>query len=216
MFSHLFPRAVVATLIAVFAMSSGCGGDARWPSAPSAAAVPPPSILAVSPNRGSTGGGTSVAITGSGFQSGAMVRLGRDWQTAQVLSNTLIHLTTTARDPGTVEIVVTNRDGQAARLGDGYSYASPHSFDFNGTWEGLAAAHPDHLGPTRYSDMGMRFTIEGNVLTSFTCGGAALAFPSQLVVSDGAFSHAGNGEVVMSGRIVAGACPATRWTAARR
>ena len=52
-----------------------------------------------------------------------------------------------------------------ARLGDGYSYASPQSFDFNGTWEGYAVAHPEaHLGPRQHSDMEMRFTIERIVL----------------------------------------------------
>src|SRR5687768_3412557 len=178
MFSRLFPRAIVANLMAIVAMSSGCGGDARGPSAPSAASVPPPTILTVSPDRGSTGGGTNVAITGSGFQSGAMVTLGREWQTAQVLSDTMILLTTTPHDPGTVEIVVTNRDGQAARIGDGYSYTAAQSFDFNGTWEGSALAPSDHLGPRRHSAIDMRFTIEGNVLTSFTCGGATLAFSS--------------------------------------
>jgi hypothetical protein len=64
------------------------------------------------------------------------------------------------------------------------------------------------------------------VLTSFACGGATLAFSSQLVVSDGAFTHPGDGEVVMSGRIVAegiavgtidtDTCPTTRWVATRR
>jgi hypothetical protein len=166
-----------------------------------------------------------VAISGSGFQSGAMVTLGREWQTAQVLSNTLILLTTTPHDPGTVEIVVTNRDGQAARLGDGYSYASAQSFDFNGAWEGVALAHSDHLGPRRHSDMEMRFTIESNMLTSFTCGGTTLPFSSQPVVSDGAFTHVVDGGAV-TGRIVGEGiavgtidtdpCPATRWTAARR
>lgn len=223
MFRSLPPRPIAASLMAVVAMSSGCSSDAQWPPAPSAA---PPTILAVSPNRGSTGGGTTVTIAGSGFQSGAVVSLGGEWQTVQVVNPTSILITTTTHDPGTVEIIVTNRDGQTARLGGGYSYASAESFDFNGTWEGSALAHPDHLGPMRHSDMHMRFTIERNVLTGFTCGGAPLENSSRLVVSDGAFTHAGDGEVVMSGRIVAegiavgtidtDACPATRWVATRR
>ena len=53
-----------------FAMSSGCGGDAQWPRRP-LAPLTPPAILAVSPTRGSTGGGTTVTITGCGFRSGA-------------------------------------------------------------------------------------------------------------------------------------------------
>jgi hypothetical protein len=74
--------------------------------------------------------------------------------------------------------------------------------------------------------MGMRFTIENNRLTSLACGGATLAFQSPPSVSDGAFSHAGDDDVVITGRIVSdlsavgtintGSCPATRWTAAKR
>ena len=225
MLSRLCPRAIAASLMAVFAMSSSCGGGARGPSAPSAASVPPPTILTVSPNGGTTGGGTSVTITGSGFQSGAMVRFGGEWQNARVQGSTSILLATTPHVPGAVEIVVTNRDGQAARLGDGYRYASPQSFDFNGTWDGFAAAHPDHLGPRQHADMAMRFTIASNVVTGFTCGGATLAFSSQPVVSDGAFTHVADGAAV-TGTIVAegiavgaidtGPCPATQWTATKR
>lgn len=198
----------------------------RAPSAPSIAPVNPPTIMTVSPISGSTAGGTTITITGSGFQTGLTVTLGGERQAVDVPNSTSILMTTTAHDPGPVAIVVANPNGQTATLSGGYSYASPQSFDFNGTWEGFAAAHPDHLGPTRHSDMEMRFTVERNVLTSFTCGGATLAFSSQLVVSDGAFTHAGDGEAVMSGRIVAegiavgtidtDACPATRWVATRR
>ena len=167
-----------------------------------------------------------MASSGRADRTGLTASLGGERQTVEVPNSTSIFMTTTAHDPGPVAIVVANPNGQTATLSGGYSYASPQSFDFNGTWEGFAAAHPDHLGPTRHSDMEMRFTIEKNVLTSFTCGGATLAFTSQLVVSDGAFTHAGDGEVVMSGRIVAegisvgtidtDACPATRWMATRR
>ncbi len=217
-------RTILAGLLTILGMSWGCGGD--MPSAPSAAPVNPPTILAVSPTSGSTAGGTTITITGSGFQTGLAVTLGGERQQVEVPNSTSILMTTTAHGPGPVEVIVANPNGQTATLSGGYSYALPQSFDFNGTWEGFAAAHPDHLGPTRHSDMGMRFTIERNVLTSFTCAGAPLAFASQLVVSDGAFTHARDGEVVMSGRIVGkgiavgtidtDACPATRWVATRR
>ena len=219
-------RTVLASLLTTLVLSSGCGGDMPAPAAPSIAPVNPPTIMTVSPTSGSTAGGTTITITGSGFQTGLTVTLGGERQQVEVPNSTSILMTTTAHDPGPVAIIVANPDGQTARLSGGFNYASPQSFDFNGTWEGFAAAHPDHLGPTRHSDMEMRFTIARNVLTSFACGGATLAFSSQLVVSDGAFTHAGDGEVVMSGRIVAegiavgtidtDACPGTRWTATRR
>ena len=189
--------------------------------------VDPPFVSAVSPIRGSTGGGTTVTIAGSAFQSAATVTLGNERQTAYVLNSTTILVTTAARAAGTVEIIVTNPDGQVGMLSGAYSYASPQSFDFNGVWEGSALAHPVayRRSAPRHSDMEMRFTIEGNRLTSMTCGGATVVFPSPPSLTDGAFSHAANDDVI-SGRIVSdhsavgtintGACPATRWIAERR
>ncbi|WP_197081956.1 IPT/TIG domain-containing protein, partial [Silvibacterium bohemicum] len=42
----------------------------------SAASVPAPTVSGVSPNNGSTGGGTAVTITGTNFASGATVTFG--------------------------------------------------------------------------------------------------------------------------------------------
>ena len=187
--------------------------------------VAPPVVSAVSPIRGSTSGGTTVTIAGSGFQSAATVTLGSERQTPYVLNSSTILVTTAARAAGTVEIIVTNPDGQVGTLSGAYRYASPQSFDFNGGWEGYALAHPDARvqSTPRHSDMAMRFTIESNVLTRVTCGGTILSFPTTQSVSDGAFSYAGDDGVVITGRIVSdgsavgtidtAACPATRWAA---
>ena len=154
--------------------------------------------------------------------------LGEVRQTANVENSTTIRVTTPAHDAGPVEIIVSNPDGQAVTFTGGHSYASPQSFDFNGAWEGCTLAHPDAQARSapQHSDMEMRFTIESNRLTNLTCGGATLAFVSPPSVRDGAFSHAGDDDVVITGRIVSavsavgtintGACPATRWAGARR
>jgi hypothetical protein len=176
----------------------------------------------------STHGGTAVTITGSGFQTGATVTLGEIRHNRECREHTTIRVTTSPHDPGPVEISVTNPDGRAVTFTGGYSYALPQSFNFNGSWQGYALAHPDAHGRSspQHSDMEMRFTIENNRLTNLTCGGMTLAFSSPPSVMDGAFSHAGDDDVMITGRIVAdtsavgtvntGGCPATRWTAARR
>jgi hypothetical protein len=193
------------------------------------APVNPPFVSAVFPTTGSTGGGTALTITGAGFQTGATVTLGAVRQTANVENSTTIRVTTSAHDAGLVEISVTNPDGRAVTFNGGYNYASPQSFDFNGAWVGYALAHPDAQmrSAPQHSDMEMRFTIESNRLTNITCGGENLAFLALPSVSEGAFFVPGDDDVAtISGRIVSemsavgtintGACPATRWTAAKR
>ena len=98
-------HSVLAGLLAVAGMTSGCGG-ATGPSAPSppntppVAPVNPPFVAAVFPSTGSTGGGTAVTIAGSGFQAGATVTLGAIRQTSNVENNTTIRMTTSAHDAG--------------------------------------------------------------------------------------------------------------------
>jgi hypothetical protein len=89
------------------------------------AAAPPvaaPSITAVAPNAGSTGGGTAVRITGSGFQAGATVTLDGEPWTVSADKSTVIRLTTQAHAAGAVDVVVSNPGGQTVRLAAGYTY----------------------------------------------------------------------------------------------
>jgi hypothetical protein len=228
MSNHVFARVVDVSLLSALLWSSGCGSDRRGPLAPPSsgeappAAVSPPSVAAVFPAKGSTGGGAVVTVSGSGFQSGATVTFGAERQTANVESATTIRVLTSAHEVATVDIVVANPDGQVGRLTSAYDYASPQSFDFNGAWEGTALAHPEaHPLPTpRHSDMGLQFTIENNVLVSVTCGDVTSTFSPAEPVNDGAFALARDDSFVITGRIVSddtavgtintGACPATR------
>ena len=224
-------RTLIAGFVAALGMSSGCG-DATGPSAPSSPNIPAvspvnaPIVSAVFPSKGSTGGGTAVMITGTGFRAGATVTLGAMQQTANVENSTTIRVMTPAQDAGMVEVAVTNPDGQSARLTGAYSYAPPESFDFNGAWQGAALAHPDFRSAPQHSDMELRFTIVGNRLTTIECGGTSMPVLFPPSVSEGAFSHASDDDVAIAGRIVAdgravgtintSACPATRWAAEKR
>ena len=113
-------------------------------------------------------------------------------------------------------------------MAGGFTYASPQSFDFNGTWDGFALAHPEggqDVAPF-HSDMPLRFTVLNNRLTSFTCDSATLTFSPPLSVANGEFSFAGADGIGVSGRIVSdagtvgtintGPCPTTRWAATRQ
>ena len=85
---------------------------------------PPPTVTAITPNSESGNGGTSVTITGTGFSAGATVQLGGVAASNVVAaSSTAITATTPAHAAGTVDVVVTNPDGQSATLPGGYTYS---------------------------------------------------------------------------------------------
>ena len=88
--------------------------------------LPAPTVTGVSPTSGPSAGGTSVAITGTGFVAGARVTLGGTAATgvAVVNANT-ITATTAAHADGAVSITVTNPDGQAGTLMSAFTYTAP-------------------------------------------------------------------------------------------
>ena len=87
--------------------------------------APAPTVTAISPTSGSTSGGTSVTITGTGFSSGATVSIGGTAATnVTVVSSTSITATTAAHAAGTVNVVVTNTDSQSDTLSSGYTYSA--------------------------------------------------------------------------------------------
>jgi hypothetical protein len=87
------------------------------------ATPPPPTVTSVSPGAGSTTGGTNVTVTGSNFVSGATLTFGGAAATQVVFVNaTTITATTPAHAPGSVNVVVTNPDGQVGTLVNGFNY----------------------------------------------------------------------------------------------
>ncbi len=93
----------------------------------SAASGPVPTVSSVSPNSGSTAGGTAVTITGTNFVAGATVTFGGTAATNVVVVNsTSITATTPAGSAGAATVTVTNPSGQAGSLANGFTYvASP-------------------------------------------------------------------------------------------
>jgi hypothetical protein len=90
------------------------------------ASNPAPTVTSIAPNTGLAAGGTSVTITGTGFLTGATVKLGGTAATnVNVVSATSITATTPAHAAGAVSVVVTNTDAQAGTLTNGYTYTNP-------------------------------------------------------------------------------------------
>ena len=87
----------------------------------------PPTVSAILPTSGTTTGGTSVTITGTGFLAGASVSFGSSSATnVNITSSTSVTATTPAAVASTVNVVITNTDGQSGTLTAGYTYVSPN------------------------------------------------------------------------------------------
>lgn len=86
-----------------------------------------PAIRSVMPSSGPTTGGTEIIISGSGFVEGATVRLGQ-LMAPQVIvaSDTAIMAITPVQAEGTVDVVVTNPDGQSGTLAGGFTFMAEH------------------------------------------------------------------------------------------
>jgi hypothetical protein len=87
---------------------------------------PAPTVSSVSPNTGSTAGGTVVTITGTNFVTGATVTFGGTLATnVTVVLGTQITATTPAGSAGAVAVTVTNPGGQNGSLSNGFTYIAP-------------------------------------------------------------------------------------------
>ena len=85
--------------------------------------VAPPTVTSVSPNVGTTAGGTSVTITGTNFVTGATVTFGSNAATnVTIVSSTQITAATPAGAAGAVTVTVTNPGSLVGSLTNGYTY----------------------------------------------------------------------------------------------
>ena len=86
----------------------------------------PPAVTSVSPNSGSTGGGTSVTITGTNFTGATSVAFGTT--AATIVSNTATQIVATspAHSAGAVDVRVTTSGGTSSTVtADRFTYVTP-------------------------------------------------------------------------------------------
>jgi hypothetical protein len=142
-----------------------------------------PSITSIAPVSGTNAGGTAIVITGTGFQSGATVKLGGVAATnVSVASSTTITATTPAHATGdqsavAVDLLVTNPDGQSATRSNAFTYNAPFVAILKANVV-LVSSGPTS-GGTSVTILGSGFTGGG---LSVTFGGVAAT--SVLVVND--------------------------------
>lgn len=194
-------RSITCVIGVTWAMS-GCSESSGSPGAPSPPPPPraAPAVTEVVPSAGSAGGGATIKIVGTGFMPGMVAMFDGIKVTGQYDSRdtsfSTFYTETPAHAAGTVDLVVTNPDGQSQRLASGYTYAPQGSFDLNGNWGGFS------LNGT---DTWVEFVIRDNRLVSASCAYTVhtpFTFASFPTVENGEFSFTADGGATISGRIV--------------
>ncbi len=85
-------------------------------------AAAPPHPATIGPASGPATGGTAVTIAGTAFQSGATVTFGGAVGTVTAVTSTQIVVTAPAHASGSVDVAITNPDGQAGAMPNGFTY----------------------------------------------------------------------------------------------
>jgi len=113
-------------------------------------AAPPPTVSSVAPTNGSTSGGTSVTISGTGFQTSATVSFGGSPVSVVTLTPTTITGTTSAHAAGAVSVLVTNPDTQTGScsacftyVGTGNAIQSENALPGTAGWDDFATVLQD-------------------------------------------------------------------------
>ena len=82
-----------------------------------------PTLFSATPDTGLTNGGATITILGTGFENGATVAFGTNTaSTVGFINSTNLTVLTPPSVPGTVDVIVTNADGQVATLTNGFTY----------------------------------------------------------------------------------------------
>jgi hypothetical protein len=152
----------------------------------------PPVISKMIPDIGSTHGGTTVWIIGTGVYSarvavdGVVSSFEWAWPSDEIFGSMPAHAA------GPVEVILTDEYGQTASTT--FTYASPDTFDINGEWQGWAEEPRESRR--------LRLTIRDNRVVSVSCHDepSVTLDPSPVVVN-GEFSFIGSDGVSISGRI---------------
>lgn len=87
---------------------------------------PKPEIVSLSPDKGTMKGDQIVTVKGSNFVDGAVISLGSKKVVTVFVSDTELRIRTVAwTQPESVDVTVTNPDGQSAVLAAGYTFELP-------------------------------------------------------------------------------------------
>ena len=140
--------------------------------------APAPILTAVSPSSGPISGATAVTVTGQNFAIGAKVTFGGVAATSVVASPTQITANTPAHAQGSVNVVVTNPDGQSATLTGGFTFKAAAPI--------ISAVSPSSgpiSGATAVTVTGQNFAIGAKVTFGGVAATSVVASPTQITAN---------------------------------
>src|SRR5436190_976779 len=118
-----------------------------------------PTVNSVAPGAGPTSGGTTITLTGINYAAGATVTVGGAAATGvTVVNSTRITAVTPAHAGATVNVTVTNTDGQSGTIAAGFTYLMPAP-----TVTGVAPASGPTVGGTTITISGTNFAAGATV-----------------------------------------------------
>lgn len=203
MFNHFLRSAAAASLVALVGITLGCDARSRLAptpqtspgSTPQPSALQPPSVTGISPNNGSTLGTALVTIRGTGFdarEGGPRVTFDGVPVTVTFVTSTTITTTAPAHAAGAVDVVVTNPDGQSARLAQAFTYfveqpyavrASVNTVAAGGqlsvTWTAPKGGGSDWIGLFKVGDPNTNYELWWKYTEGGVSGTLTLAAPAQ-------------------------------------
>jgi hypothetical protein len=132
---------------------------------------PAPTVSSVSPNLGSTIGGTDITVTGTGFLVGEVttVKLGSVFcANVVVVNSTTITCTTSASSAGLVAVTVTNIDNQYGYKNSAFTYQAPPTITTLTPASGTNAGGTSVVITGTGFLTGVQVTIDGAPCTTLT------------------------------------------------
>ncbi len=152
--------ATIATLTVLGLLQSCGGGNPAGPTPPG----PVPSVAAVTPNSGSTLGGTKVTVTGTNFAAGVSVTFGGVAATStQIVSSTQLTTMTGQHGSGAVDVVV-SRGTQRGMLSSAFTYVSPSKTpNESPVVSSLKAQGSREDEPAQFADLGEEISVTATV-----------------------------------------------------
>jgi len=157
---RLLPLLATIATLTLLGFLQACGGNPAGPTPPG----PAPSLTAVTPNSGSTLGGTKVTVTGTNFTSGVVVTFGGVAATStEVVSSTQLTTTTGEHASGAVDVVV-SIGAQRATLPGGFTFVPPSKTpNESPTITSLKAQGSREDEPAQFADLGEEISVTAMV-----------------------------------------------------